>query len=384
MKSGLRSVVAFGMAVALGLGAFTGDGRADNVAQSLPFSQNWTNTGLITANDNWAGVPGIEGTWVTVWRARPVPTRRPSSPWHRHTLDVIANQTDPTRHQRRRGRVRASPIRSWPSGLGHGATPRSSSSTSTRPVSPASRCPTTCATSTARPTTRSSRSRCSSASATPATSPTCPAGFVADASTGPEPRHAGDARVRNAAGRGQQPAARAGPHHHRPTRWATTSGSASTTSTSPPPPSGRRHGERQPQQPLRGRRHAPHRRHAGGHAAGADRDRDRRPHRHRPDQRAALLRRRHERRRDIGRRDLLRPGHRGSPHHRRPEGDPDHHPGHAGPHRRGPHRAHRPEQLHRALRRGSRQPVHGAAGQRHAVRRSRSRRAPTRPARASS
>src|ERR1044071_9272674 len=34
---------------------------ADNVPQSLPFSQNWTNTGLITANDNWSGVPGIVG-----------------------------------------------------------------------------------------------------------------------------------------------------------------------------------------------------------------------------------------------------------------------------------------------------------------------------------
>jgi hypothetical protein len=27
--------------------------------QTLPFSQNWTNTGLITANDDWSGVPGI-------------------------------------------------------------------------------------------------------------------------------------------------------------------------------------------------------------------------------------------------------------------------------------------------------------------------------------
>src|SRR5262249_60656739 len=35
--------------------------RADNSAQTLPFSQNWTNAGLITANDNWSGVPGIEG-----------------------------------------------------------------------------------------------------------------------------------------------------------------------------------------------------------------------------------------------------------------------------------------------------------------------------------
>ncbi len=35
--------------------------RADSSAQALPFSQNWSNTGLITTSDNWSGVPGIEG-----------------------------------------------------------------------------------------------------------------------------------------------------------------------------------------------------------------------------------------------------------------------------------------------------------------------------------
>ena len=34
---------------------------ADNTPQSLPFHQDWSNTGLITADDNWAGVPGIVG-----------------------------------------------------------------------------------------------------------------------------------------------------------------------------------------------------------------------------------------------------------------------------------------------------------------------------------
>ena len=29
---------------------------ADSAAQSLPFDQAWTNTGLITANDDWSGV----------------------------------------------------------------------------------------------------------------------------------------------------------------------------------------------------------------------------------------------------------------------------------------------------------------------------------------
>ncbi len=35
--------------------------RADGVAQVLPFAQNWSNIALITANDNWSGVPGIIG-----------------------------------------------------------------------------------------------------------------------------------------------------------------------------------------------------------------------------------------------------------------------------------------------------------------------------------
>jgi len=34
---------------------------ADNAYQVLPFAQDWTNIGLITADDNWSGVPGIVG-----------------------------------------------------------------------------------------------------------------------------------------------------------------------------------------------------------------------------------------------------------------------------------------------------------------------------------
>lgn len=35
--------------------------HADTVAQPIPFSQNWTNAGLLTVQDNWTGVPGIIG-----------------------------------------------------------------------------------------------------------------------------------------------------------------------------------------------------------------------------------------------------------------------------------------------------------------------------------
>lgn len=34
---------------------------SDNIYQTLPFTQDWTNIGLITANDNWSGVSGIMG-----------------------------------------------------------------------------------------------------------------------------------------------------------------------------------------------------------------------------------------------------------------------------------------------------------------------------------
>lgn len=34
---------------------------ADTTPQALPFSQDWSNTGLITADDDWSGVPGITG-----------------------------------------------------------------------------------------------------------------------------------------------------------------------------------------------------------------------------------------------------------------------------------------------------------------------------------
>lgn len=35
--------------------------RASNAPQTLPFSQNWSNLGLITTTDDWSGVPGIIG-----------------------------------------------------------------------------------------------------------------------------------------------------------------------------------------------------------------------------------------------------------------------------------------------------------------------------------
>jgi predicted extracellular nuclease len=68
---------------------------ADSTYQSLPFSQDWTNTGLITANDDWSGVPGIQGflgddPTTTASGVDPQTILVPNS-----TIDVIANQTNP-------------------------------------------------------------------------------------------------------------------------------------------------------------------------------------------------------------------------------------------------------------------------------------------------
>ena len=60
MNVGGRTVVALGAVLALGFVGFTGDGRADGTA-TVPFSQDWSNTGLITTANNWSGVLGVIG-----------------------------------------------------------------------------------------------------------------------------------------------------------------------------------------------------------------------------------------------------------------------------------------------------------------------------------
>ena len=67
----------------------------DNTAQTLPFSQNWTNTSLITLDDNWSSVPGITGysgdDLTTATGVDPQTlVAEGTSP-----IDVVANQTNP-------------------------------------------------------------------------------------------------------------------------------------------------------------------------------------------------------------------------------------------------------------------------------------------------
>lgn len=97
-----RQIVSVSLALLLGFvlpttGLISFTVSADNSAQTLPFAQDWTNTGLITANDNWSGVPGIEGFLgqdiTTATGVDPQTLLGTSSV--ANDLDVIANQTNP-------------------------------------------------------------------------------------------------------------------------------------------------------------------------------------------------------------------------------------------------------------------------------------------------
>ncbi len=91
-----RRLLNLGVIVALLLAAFAGSGLvlANNTAQSLPFSQDWSNTGLITTSDDWSGVPGIIGfrgdNLTSVNDVDPQTVLADET-----TVDVNANQTDP-------------------------------------------------------------------------------------------------------------------------------------------------------------------------------------------------------------------------------------------------------------------------------------------------
>jgi len=70
--------------------------QANNTYQSLPFSQDWSNTGLITVNDDWSGVPGVIGyrgdALTSVNDVDPQTVLGQESPL---VVDVNANQTNP-------------------------------------------------------------------------------------------------------------------------------------------------------------------------------------------------------------------------------------------------------------------------------------------------
>lgn len=59
------------------------------------FSQNWTNTGLITLNDDWSGVPSIVGFLGDYTTSSPTAVDPQTVLVDNTTIDVIANQTAP-------------------------------------------------------------------------------------------------------------------------------------------------------------------------------------------------------------------------------------------------------------------------------------------------
>jgi MYXO-CTERM domain-containing protein len=71
---------------------------ADTTPQTLPFTQDWTNTGLITANDNWSAVPGVEGHLgqdITIATNGADPQLLVTDSTLANDVDVIANGLSP-------------------------------------------------------------------------------------------------------------------------------------------------------------------------------------------------------------------------------------------------------------------------------------------------
>ncbi len=81
-----------------GIAQFASIISANNTAQTLPFNQNWTNTALITANDDWSNVPGIVGYLgdIAATSTTNVDPRTLLADYSTvSAVDVIANQTNP-------------------------------------------------------------------------------------------------------------------------------------------------------------------------------------------------------------------------------------------------------------------------------------------------
>src|SRR3954470_20558068 len=69
---------------------------ADTSPQTLPFSQNWTNTGLITTANDWSGVPGIIGyRGDAMVGSTGVDPQTVTADGSGTPVNVMANQTNP-------------------------------------------------------------------------------------------------------------------------------------------------------------------------------------------------------------------------------------------------------------------------------------------------
>ena len=93
---GLTLFLVIGL-INVGVGSVTV--QANNTAQTLPFSQNWSNINLITTNDDWSAVPGIVGYLGDIDSATSTTNVDPRTLLADYSnvsaIDVIANQTNP-------------------------------------------------------------------------------------------------------------------------------------------------------------------------------------------------------------------------------------------------------------------------------------------------
>ena len=78
------------------LGMISSEVAANSTAQPLPFSQDWSDIGLISTNDDWSGVLGIMGyrgdDLTSTTGTDPQTILQPDDPG---VVDVNANQTNP-------------------------------------------------------------------------------------------------------------------------------------------------------------------------------------------------------------------------------------------------------------------------------------------------
>lgn len=97
-KSTILGLVLFLAIGLINVGIGSVEVEANNTAQTLPFTQNWSNTGLITTNDDWSAVPGIVGYLGDIDAGSPTavdPRTLLADYSSVSAVDVIANQTNP-------------------------------------------------------------------------------------------------------------------------------------------------------------------------------------------------------------------------------------------------------------------------------------------------
>jgi hypothetical protein len=77
--------------------ALTPQAQTYHLLSGGPFTQNWSNTGLITVNDSWTGVPSIIGYLGddAATTAAPINPQTAIGALYSQTIDVVANQTNP-------------------------------------------------------------------------------------------------------------------------------------------------------------------------------------------------------------------------------------------------------------------------------------------------